>query len=98
MIVHTPLIRRQQILAVQRSDLENIRNFGGTGSKFSTAGMFFLNGGLWLGVDKITSWFEGPSPAIIWICGFSVLLGIVLCGVVAIFSRNKSDFITQIFS
>ena len=97
-IRHTPLDRYQEVVAVNRADLEYIRDFDGTSTIFGASGMFFLSGGSWLGIDKYSGWVDGPMPTIVSACACAAVVGLVLLLVSYIFGQKKKNHIARIFS
>ena len=97
LITPSYLERQQEVVAVNRSDLENIRDFDKTSTAFGGIGTFLFGGGLWLGVDKFSDWAEGPLPLIVMFCAFVCALGLVFIFVGWFFAKRKTAFIDRIF-
>ncbi len=77
--IHTTyLVRRQESVAVNRTDLEDIKEFDGLQAIFSSLGMFFVSGGFWLGVEKVLEQSKITMTPVIFLCAVSILLGAVL--------------------
>jgi len=96
-IKHNYLERQQEIIAVNRNDLEDILSFDGMQSLLSGFGLFLLSGALWLGLDKILS---EPSLAFtpeLAICGCCVLFGVVFLSFGLYMGAKKRGRITRIY-
>lgn len=98
---NTYLQRRQEFVSVNKTDLEDIRDFDWSERKFSGMGLFFLSGGLWLGAEKtlesyeLSGGFEMSST--LWLCVICVAVGgfLVLQGITM--ASKKTDRIQRIF-
>jgi hypothetical protein len=76
------LRRRQELVSVNRTDLEDIREFDSSAQAFTASGIFLMGGGSWLGVEKV---FEASSSELgfhmtplLWVCALCVGVGIFL--------------------
>ena len=98
MIRHQALDRFQEVVAVNRSDLESIREFDGATTGFGGVGTFLFGGGLWLGIDKFSDWDNGPFPVILVVCVAICVVGLVFLGVGAYFASKKRSCIDRIFN
>ena len=91
------LERRQEIVGVNRNDLEDILGFDGMAATFGGFGMFLLSGAGWLLVDKLV---EQPvlsmTPPVV-ICGVISLAGLVFLGAGIYVHQKKRGRIDRIF-
>lgn len=94
-IQHNYLIRRQETLAVNKNDLEELMTFDCLTVFLSGLGSFFLSGATWLGLDKTLGQYpleQGATFQFTMTIGFCSLAGIfgaalLLCGFVIWFMR-----------
>jgi hypothetical protein len=92
------LERRQEIVGVNKNDLEDILGFDGMAALFGSLGMFLLSGASWLMVDKILDQnvFQITPP--IAICAVISFAGLVFLGAGAYVHRKKRGRIDRIFN
>src|SRR3712207_1630200 len=73
------LQRRQEYVAVNRNDLEDLRTFDGLEMALFTIGMFFVSGATWLGIDKYYDMGHSGRTPLLFVCCLSVAFGMVMC-------------------
>ena len=78
------LERRQEIVGVNKSDLEDILEFDGLAAGLSAMGMFLLSGAAWLLIDKVTEMETFTVTTAVGICGVSIVSGVgfLLAGII----------------
>jgi hypothetical protein len=96
-IKHNYLERQQEIIAVNRSDLEDILTFDGMETTLSSIGLFLLSGALWLGIDKALGMETFTITPILAVCTCSIIGGTILLVVGLMMGRKKRDKIARIF-
>jgi len=92
------LERKQEVVAVNKSDLEDIMTFDGLQTGLSSLGLFLLSGALWLGLDKALTMDVLSLTPILAICVCSIVGGGVLLTVGVVMGRKKRDKISRIFN
>lgn len=90
--------RNQDVIAVNKSDLEDILSFDGISAFFGTVGMFFLSGSVWLIVDKGLGTETFVMTPLLGFCFASVIFGVVFLFAGAFMHSKKRGRITQIFN
>lgn len=91
------LERRQELVAVNRNDLEDILGFDGLAAIFGGLGMFLLSGAGWLLVDKLLEQPEFSVTTAIGICAVISFSGVVFLGAGAWIHTKKRSRIDRIF-
>ena len=91
------LERRQEVVAVNKTDLEDILSFDGISAFFSSFGMLFLAGSTWLAVDKILGAGKFELTPVVTACLFGIILGIVFLVAGIFFWIRKRGRINKIF-
>jgi hypothetical protein len=96
-VENTYLVRKQEIVGVNKHDLEDLKDIDGIQSFFSNIGMFFLAGAFWVGVENAFD-EEGFlwTPLMIG-CTLCVAFGLVFVLVGWHMRRRKIGKITRIF-
>lgn len=90
--------RTQVFIPVNRNDLEDLRTFDGLSAVFNGVGLFFLSGGLWLGVEKLTDErLISVTPGLV-LCGAAVVLGGFFWVAGLVMDSKKRGRITRIFN
>lgn len=91
------LERRQEVVAVNRDDLDDILGFDGMAAAFGAIGMFFLSGATWLLIDHVAT-ADAYSVGLVGICIVSIIagFGFLLGGVYA--HSKKRGRITRIYN
>ena len=97
MIRNRYLERSQEVVAVNRYDLETIKDFDGRSSRFSAMGIFLMSGAFWLVMDRISAQEKFELTNTIISCIFSIILGIILAYVGFVFGKEKRKSIDRIF-
>jgi hypothetical protein len=97
-IENTYLQRRQEYIAVNRNDLEDLRVFDALESWLFAVGMFFVSGATWLGVDKYFDTGHSARVLLLCVCILSVVFGGVMCGVALVMRVKKKERIDRIFA
>ena len=97
-IKHEYLERRQEIVAVNKTDLEDIRTFDSLEQAMQTLGLFLLSGALWLGLDKIMSQPKFELTPVVSFCSASVVFGLLSLVAGLIMRNKKRARISRIFS
>ena len=92
------LQRRQEYVAVNRHDLDDLKTFDALEMWLFTTGMFFMSGATWLGIDKFYDTAHSGRAALLIACCLSVAFGAVLCVVGFVMRRKKRQRIDRIFS
>lgn len=69
------LERRQEIVGVNRNDLEDILEFDALAAGFGGIGLFLLSGATWLLVDKVTMQETFVMTTTIGVCVASIVAG-----------------------
>lgn len=91
------LERKQEYVAVNKTDLEDILGFDGMAAFFSGLGMFCLSGASWLLIDKVMQQEAFAVTTPIGVCGTIVLAGIAFLGAGIFLHRKKRGRIERIF-
>lgn len=91
------LERRQEIIGVNRNDLEDILGFDGMAAAFGSLGMFFVSGAGWLLVDKLLDQTVFAITAPIAICGVMCLAGMAFLLAALYVHSKKRGRINRIF-
>lgn len=91
------LERRQEVVAVNRDDLEDILGFDGMAASFGAIGMFFLSGATWLLIDHLAT-AETYTPGLIGICVVSIAAGGGFLAGGAFAHSKKRGRITRIYN
>lgn len=91
------LERRQEVVAVNRDDLEDILGFDGMAAAFGAIGMFFLSGATWLLVDHLAT-AEAYAAGLIGVCVVSMIAGCGFLGGGAYAHSKKRGRITRIYN
>lgn len=89
--------RNQDVIAVNKSDLEDILSFDGISAIFGTIGMFFLSGSVWLIADKGLGEPPFIMTPLLGFCFASVVFGFVFLAAGIYMHSKKRGRITQIF-
>jgi hypothetical protein len=95
----TYLSRRQEVVGVNKNDLEDLVDFDASEISFGGVGMFFVSGSAWLFVEK---YLENKdlfllSP-LFWVCLMAVAVGGFLLYQAFRMHRKKRSRIQRIFS
>lgn len=95
------LVRKQEVVSVNRTDLEDIRDFDSSAGSFTTFGVFLLSGSVWLGAEKI---FEAHSTEdgfamtpLLWLCLLCAVVGAFLWHQGTKMAAKKTSRIQRIF-
>lgn len=91
------LERRQEIVGVNRNDLEDILGFDGMAALFGGLGMFLLSGAGWLMIDKVIDQPVFSLTAPIAICAVTSFAGLVFLGAGVYVHQKKRGRIDRIF-
>jgi len=90
--------RRQEVIAVNRNDLADMRAFHAIEAVCINLGQFLTGGSLWLGIDKYSSMVAGEKfPSIIIVCGAAFILGIILDAIGFVHWKLRQHKISGIF-
>lgn len=92
------LHRTQEVVAVNRSDLEDIKTFDDLERLFIGVGLFLSSGSTWLFVDKAFSAAKWEFTPVIAISAVSILVGVFLLVVGWRMGKRRRDKIDRIFS
>jgi len=95
-INHDYLERGQEIVGVNRSELEDILDFDLIESVFSGVGLFLLSGALWLVVQQLAEKWE--MTILVAVCIPCVLFGMMLLGAGGFMRLKKRGKIERIFN
>lgn len=96
-IKHRYLDRKQDFVAVNKNDLEDILGFDGVAAFLGALGMFFLAGSTWLLIDKITQMQAFQFTPAVAVCLPSMAFGLINLAVGLYFHRRKRGRIQRIF-
>ncbi|WP_139015779.1 hypothetical protein [Ensifer aridi] len=98
--VFTPnyLERQQDMVAVNRTDLEDILSFDGLAAFFTSSGLFFVSGAGWLLIDKLLQQEKFELTTTIGVCSVCVVSGLMFIGAGLILHSKKRGRIHRIFS
>jgi hypothetical protein len=91
------LERKQELVAVNRNDLEDILGFDGMSAFFGGLGMFLLSGSSWMLVDKITAQDTFKLTTAIGICAVCLVAGVAFMGAGLKLHSMKRGRIKRIF-
>lgn len=91
------LERKQEFVAVNRTDLEDILGFDGMAAFFSGLGMFCISGAGWLLIDKVMQQETFAITTPIGVCGTIVLAGLAFLGAGLFLHFKKRGRIERIF-
>nr|WP_295889404.1 phage holin family protein [uncultured Devosia sp.] len=97
LINHSYLERQQEVVAVNRNDLEDIISFDRMESSLAGLGLFLLSGALWLGIDKLADSSKPEVTPVVVFCACSVVFGALLVGIGYFMGRKKRNRISRIF-
>ena len=98
-IKHRYRNRTQEVFAVTRSDLEDIRAEGLSSALPFTVGMFMLSGSVWVAVDKYLSRPEGADlPSAFWVMLLAASFGATLICISIPFKIARKNKIDKILS
>jgi len=92
------LERRQEIVGVNRNDLEDIKGFDGMATIFGGLGMFLLSGAGWLLVDKILEQEKFQITPAISVCAVTSFCGAVFLLAGLYVQNRKRGRIDRIFN
>ena len=92
----TYLVRKSEVVGVNRNDLNDLIQFDGIELGLCTFGQFFLAGGLWLFIEKSLS-KDFAWDALTGFCLASAILGGILWSFGFIIRTSKQGKITRIF-
>jgi cytochrome bd-type quinol oxidase subunit 2 len=91
------LDRKQEFVAVNKNDLEDILSFDGMSSFFSSVAMFLLAGATWLLIDKISQMQEFEVTSTVQFLGLCIFCGLVSLVPGVYFHLKKRGRIQRIF-
>lgn len=91
------LERRQEIVGVNRNDLEDILGFDGMAAVFGGLGMFLLSGAGWLLVDRLTQADAVAFTAPIAVLAVTSFTGLVFLAAGIYVHQKKRGRIDRIF-
>lgn len=92
------LERRQEYVAVNRNDLEDLKAFDGMEATLFSFGSFFASGSAWLGVDKYFTDARMFANPLLLVCLISFVFGVVLCFAGLTMRLRKKRRIDRIFA
>ena len=93
------LIRNQQVVAVNRNELEDILAFDASALNFGGLGTFFASGGSWLFLEGFFTLGKGAAwTPLMWVCALSVVVGLFLFAQASIMHKRKRSKIERIFA
>jgi hypothetical protein len=92
------LVREQEVVGVNKSDLEDIMTFDGIEALFTGVGLFLLSGAVWLGIDKLLSQSEFQLTPLLSLCGVSSLFGLMSVVTGFLMRKQKRAKISRIFA
>lgn len=98
MIYSDYLERRQEVIPVNRNDLEDILGFDAMEAFFVATGLFFLSGGVWLGAEKLLEQTQFAWTPVLVMCVMSTTFGAIFTIVGGVMRWKKRGRITRIFS
>ena len=95
----TYLERKQEFVAVNKTDLEDIIEFDNASLGFSGFGMFLVSGSGWLAVEKLLEQKDSVVMApLLWVCIIAIFVGLFLLYWGYRMHGRKRNKITRIFS
>lgn len=92
------LNRTQQVVGVNKTDLDDILSFDGVAALFSQGGMFLLSGAGWLGVDKLLDQTKFEITPAIGVCAGLAVVGLIFILTGLFFHHKKRGRIDRILS
>jgi hypothetical protein len=69
-------VRKQEIVGVNRNDLDDIKEFDGMQALFANLGMFLLAGSTWLGLEKVLEQEVFHWTPLLAVCATASAVGI----------------------
>lgn len=98
LLVPKYLVRQQEVIGVNRDDLDDILSFDRMATFFGGFGLFLLSGSVWLLVDKITSQPDFTMTMTIGICAVAALSGLVFLAAGIYLQHQKRGRINRIYN
>ena len=97
-LIHSEYLeRRQEIVPVNRNDLEDLLGFDAMEAFFGGGGIFLLSGAGWLALEKVMEQTDFVLTPLIAFCGACVVFGLIFLGVAVFMRIKKRHWITRIF-
>jgi hypothetical protein len=91
-------VRKQEIVGVNRNDLDDIKEFDGMQALFANLGMFLLAGSTWLGLEKVLEQEVFHWTPLLAVCATASAVGIFFFAVGWRMRSKKIARIDRIFS
>ena len=92
------LKRKQEVVPVTRSDLDDLIEFDSSELAFGGFGMFLLSGAVWLAAEKLLEQKQFGMNPLLWLCLLCVVVGIFLVIQAWRMHYRKIKRITRIYS
>lgn len=89
--------RIQDVLPVNRNDLEDLLDFDATAVKFGAFGMFWVSGAFWILIEQFLTQKEFAMTTLTWFCGLCIVIGVFLAYQGREMHKKKRNRIERIF-
>lgn len=97
-VKHNYLVRTQSLVAVSATDLSELLTFDALQQGLMGVGLFFLSGGIWLGIEKLSEQETFALTPVISFCLFASITGLILTVVGFVLWLMRRSKIKNIFS
>lgn len=93
------MVRYPETIAVNKSDLEDLKEFDESAVRFAGLGTFLASGAVWLMVEKaLENWSAFKWSPLFWLCLLCVIVGAFLVYQGRAMHLRKASRIDRIFS